>query len=165
MRVQIAIENYNDLFSVFDIRGYNERYISSDFLNELRMRTYKILGKKGIDINLVIPMRERNPEHEVIIAKRLKRFFQNRHERNLKKKNDILIKSILFELVGVLFMFLAFLLSKHVHEYIKEFLLIPSWFFVWSGLEKYFEHRKILDKKIAYYSRISKSRIQFESIE
>jgi hypothetical protein len=87
MKVQIAIENYNDLFSDFDIRSYSERYISSDFLNELRMRTYKVLNRKGIEITLVIPEGERDAEDERIIITRLHDFSSNTKDRNIKKKN------------------------------------------------------------------------------
>jgi hypothetical protein len=165
MKVQIAIENYNDLFSDFDIRSYSERYISSDFLNELRMRTYKVLNRKGIEITLVIPEGERDAEDERIIIKRLHDFFQIRRDRNIKKRNGILLKSIFLEVVGIGCMFVANFLSKYTIEYFKDFMLIPSWFFVWNGLEKYFDHRKILDKKIKYYSFISESRIRFESMQ
>ncbi len=164
MRVQIAIDNYDDLFSDFDIREYKVRYISSDFLNELRMRTNKILSNKGIEICLCLPKEERNDEHEKIIAKRLKGFFQIRHERNLNKKINILLRAIVFEIIGILFLFIALFFSKYTFEYFKEFMLIPSWFFVWNGLEKYFDHRKIVYKNISYYSMIRKSQIKFESI-
>ena len=164
MKVQIAIDSYNDLFSDFDIRDYNDRYISSDFLIELRMRTYKTLAAKGIDISLVMPIEERNPESETVIAKRLKCFFQARLERNRKKRKEMLLKALSLEAIGVAFMILAYFLSKYAPDFFKDFMLIPSWFFVWNGLDTYFEHRKILLKKISYYSAISKSRIKFDNM-
>lgn len=164
MKVQIAIDNYNDLFSDFDIRDYNDRYISSDFLIELRMRTYKMLTPKGIDISLVMPVGERNAGFEAVITKRLKSFFQTRLERNRKKIKEMLLKALLLEAIGVAFLIVAFFLSKYTLIFFKDFMLIPSWFFVWNGLDTYFEHRKILLKKITYYSAISKSRIKFDNM-
>ncbi len=164
MKVQIAIDNYNDLFSDFDIRDYNDRYISSDFLIELRMRTYKMLTPKGIDISLVMPVGERNAGFEAVIAKRLKSFFQTRLERNRKKIKEMLLKALLLEAIGVAFLIVAFFLSKYTLIFFKDFMLIPSWFFVWNGLDTYFEHKKILLKKITYYSAISKSRIKFDNM-
>lgn len=129
------------------------------------MRTYKVLNRKGIEITLVIPDEERNAGDESIIAKRLNDFFQIRKDRNIKKRNEILLRSIFLEVIGIACMFVANFISQYTIEYFKDFMLIPSWFFVWNGLEKYFDHRKILDKKIKYYSFISKSRIRFESIQ
>lgn len=162
MRVQIAIDTFDDIFSDFDIRDYKERYISSDFLNELRMRTYKMLNRKNVIICLLIPGQERNGVSEKIIEKRLKDFFKNRYIRNQRRKKEIMVKTIYFECIGILFLFVALFLSKYTFEYFKEFMLIPSWFFVWNGLEKYFDHKKIIDKKITYYSFVSKSSILFE---
>lgn len=165
MSVQIAIDNYNDLFSDFDIRGYEERYLSSDFLNELKMRTKKLINKKEIIVAFKIDKTERNIEDENIIADRLKKFFRIRYERNRRKRNKLLVNSIILELIGIAFMLIANYLGKYAFDYFKEFMLIPSWFFVWNGLEKYIYNTKILDKKVKYYSLLNNSRIKFENIE
>lgn len=162
MSVQIAIDHYDDLFSDFDIRRYEERYISTDFLNELRMRTNKLLYKKEIQIIIKIDERERNIDDEKIIAERLRSFFKNRYERNLKKKKQIIINAIVLELIGIAFMLIANFLGKYTIDYFKEFMLIPAWFFVWNGLDKYIFNKKILEKKAKYYSILNNSRIRFE---
>lgn len=162
MSVQIAIDHYDDLFCDFDIRSYEERYISTDFLNELRMRTSKLLHKKEIQIIIKIDERERIPEAEKIIAERLRSFFRNRYERNMKKKKQITLNAVILELTGIAFMFIAILLGKYTIDYFKEFMLIPAWFFVWNGLDKYVFNRKLLEKKVNYYSILNNSRIRFE---
>ncbi len=164
MSVQIAIDNYDDLFSDFDIRGYEERYFSSDFLNELRMRTIKLFSKKELEIVFVIDKTERNATYEAIISGRLKLFFNNRYERNNRKRKKLLFDAVLLEIVGIAFMLITMYLEKYDLNYFKEFMLIPSWFFIWNGLEKYIYNAKILDKKVAYYSKLKKAAIRFEDI-
>ncbi|MCD1653109.1 hypothetical protein K7J14_00090 [Treponema zuelzerae] len=112
MSVQIAIDNYDDLFSDFDIRGYEERYFSSDFLNELRMRTIKLFSKKELEIVFVIDKTERNATYEAIISGRLKLFFNNRYERNNRKRKKLLFDAVLLELVGIAFMLITMYLSS-----------------------------------------------------
>ena len=162
MSVQIAIDHYDDLFSDFDIRSYEERYISTDFLNELRMRTSKLMHKKEIQIIIKIDEKERNIEDEKIIAERLRIFFKNRYERNLKKKKQIVINAIVLEVIGIAFMLIAIFLGKYTIDYLKEFMLVPAWFFVWNGLDKYVFNKKVLEKKVKYYSILNNSRIRFE---
>jgi len=162
MSVQIAIDHYDDLFSNFDIRGFEERYISTDFLNELGMRTSKLLHKKEIQIIIKIDEKERNPDEEMIIAERLRTFFKNRYDRNMKKKKQIILNAIVLEMTGIAFLLIAIFLGKYTIDYLKEFMLIPAWFFVWNGLDKYVFNRKLLDKKVNYYSILNNSKIRFE---
>ena len=163
MSVQIAIDNYDDLFSDFDIRDYSERYISSDFLNELRLRANKVKNENDINIIFIVGDKERNVEYEKIIAGRLKTFFNNRYERNKNKRRKILLGMFLFELIGIIFMLLAIYIEKYASVYLKDFLLIPSWFFIWNGFEKYINNKKIVDRNIKYYSKLIKSTITFKS--
>ena len=163
MSVQIAIDNYDDLFSDFDIRDYSERYISSDFLNELRLRANKVKNENDINIIFIVGDKERNVEYEKIIAGRLKTFFNNRYESNKNKRRKILLGMFLFELIGIIFMLLAIYIEKYASVYLKDFLLIPSWFFIWNGFEKYINNKKIVDRNIKYYSKLIKSTITFKS--
>jgi hypothetical protein len=42
MEIIIALDSYDDLFSDFDIRGFDQRPFSRDFLDELNLRMIKI---------------------------------------------------------------------------------------------------------------------------
>jgi hypothetical protein len=165
MSVQIAINNYDDLFSDFDIRDYSERYISSDFLNELRMRANRVKKKNGIEVIFLIDEDEKKIELESIIVERLRLFFIDRYERNKKKKKQILFNMLVFEIIGIAFLFLANYLEEYTFVFLKEFLLIPSWFFIWNGLEKFINNNNIIDRNIQYYSKLVKSRILFKTKE
>lgn len=165
MQVQIAIDTYDDLFSDFDIRSYQERFFSNDFLGELKMRTNRPLDGKALAIKLAIPSNARNHDDETIILNRIREFFAIRLERNKSKKKAVLVTAIKFEVIGLLFMLAANFLARFSTEYLKDFLLIPSWFFVWSGLEKYMYNIRNLDKKIRFYGVLTRSSVCFEGLE
>ncbi|HOZ73387.1 MAG TPA: hypothetical protein PLQ29_14530 [Spirochaetales bacterium] len=165
MQVQIAIDTYDDLFSDFDIRDYRERFFSNDFLDELKMRTNRPLDAKALAIKLVIPSDERDDGAEAIILDRIREFFAMRLERNKAKKRAILFTAVKFEAIGLLIMLVANYLARFITDYLKDFLLIPSWFFVWSGLEKYMYNIRVLDKKIRFYDVLTRSSVTFEGIE
>ncbi|HPE90396.1 MAG TPA: hypothetical protein P5298_13560 [Spirochaetia bacterium] len=165
MQVQIAIDTYDDLFSDFDIRDYRERFFSNDFLDELKMRTNRPLDAKALAIKLVIPSDERDDGAEAIILDRIREFFALRLERNKAKKRAILFTAVKFEAIGLLIMLVANYLARFITDYLKDFLLIPSWFFVWSGLEKYMYNIRVLDKKIRFYDVLTRSSVTFEGIE
>ncbi len=165
MQVQIAIDTYDDLFSDFDIRDYRERFFSNDFLGELKMRTNRPLDAKPLAIKLVIPSDERDEDSEAIILERIRDFFAMRLERNKSKKRASLITAVKFEAIGLIFMLAANLLSRFTADFLRDFLLIPSWFFVWSGLEKYMYNIRNLDKKIRFYGVLTRSSVRFEGRE
>jgi hypothetical protein len=55
MEIVIALDIYDDLYSDFDIRGYGERAISRDFLDELHIRLRRLGTEKRTDIVLLVP--------------------------------------------------------------------------------------------------------------
>ncbi len=165
MQVEIAIDAYDDLFSDFDIRDYRERFFSNDFLDELKMRTNRSVDAKALAIKLVIPSDERDDGAEAIILDRIREFFAMRLERNKAKKRAILLTAVKFEAIGLLIMLVANYLARFITDYLRDFLLIPSWFFVWSGLEKYMYNIRGLDKKIRFYDVLTRSSVTFEGIE
>lgn len=167
MEIAIALDTYDDLFSDFDIRGYGERAISKDFLDELRIRLRRLGAKTGFDIVFLVPRKLRNAEAEALIADRLRAFFDERRKHYLGEARKAKRNSLLFVLAGLLFSFAAnFLVERYnVFPMFRDFLLIPAWFFVWSGLELFLSGREEIGRKRDYYASLSGSRILFWDID
>lgn len=161
MRIEIAIDNYDDLFSDFDARNYSDRYFSSDFLGELKIRTHRYRSERTLDIVFIIPKDERNAEQEALIIQRFRKFVKNRLKRNKNKHKDVIVKALAFESLGILLLVVANLISGQIPELFKDFLLIPSWFFVWNGLERYLINRQAIRAKFRYYSTLNESSYAF----
>ncbi|MCX7024206.1 MAG: hypothetical protein NT080_06240 [Spirochaetes bacterium] len=47
----------------------------------------------------------------------------------------------------------------------KDFLLIPAWFFVWSGLELFMRNRNEIAKKRKYYDALAAASVAFRDLE
>ncbi len=163
----IALDNYEEIFDDFDISDYSSRAISSDFIYELKKRLFN----RGFvpKIILTIPASERNKKVESIIIKRIKRFFKSRINYYMERKIKMRNRGLLYLFIGVLLLLLVSLMEFNfsegnlvVSEIFSNFMLIPSWFFVWEGLYKLLEVSTKHDKTIGFYNKLIKSKIVFD---
>ena len=167
--VIIALDNYEEIFDDFDIRDYSSRTISSDFLYELKRRIFNLRGR--IKLILTIPSSLRDKKVEQTIIKRLKQFFILRYEKYLEKKKVLQKKGITYTLVGLLILIAIFFIEIHFSDsseffpILTNFLFIPSWFFVWNGLDKLLEVSRQYDRTIAFYNKLVKTKLIFEEEE
>jgi hypothetical protein len=167
MEIAIALDTYDDIFSDFDIRGYGERALSRDFLDELRVRIKKAGTRSDLSIVLLIPRRRRKPGDEELITRRTRAFFAERGGHYAREDAKSKWRSALFVAIG-LFLSLAANFFAERLAYLplfKDFLLIPAWFFVWSGLELFVRNRDEIVGKKEYYHALHGSRVEFRDIE
>lgn len=167
MEILIALETYDDLFSDFDIRGYRERAISRDFLDELRIRLRRLGTMVGFDLVFLMPAEGRNAEDEALIIERLHTFFEERQAHYRREDRRRRLSSLLFVSIGLALSCAANFFVQRINSFplFKDFLLIPAWFFVWSGLELFLKSREEIGRKKKYYSALSESRTAFKSRE
>jgi hypothetical protein len=165
MEIIIALDSYDDLFSDFDIRGFDQRPFSRDFLDELNLRMIKIDEDENLKIILILPQKLRNLENENTILERLTIFFEGRYKSYCKKNNRIIIRSIIYVGIGILLLIFANILSKKLPQMFNDFLLIPSWYFTWDGLQKFIDSRSEMRRKIKYYNMLMKSELVFGDID
>ena len=66
--IHIALDDYDDIFSDFDISSYENRALSQDFLDELKARCDGKKLKDKIKLILSLPKKERNKKDEKVIA-------------------------------------------------------------------------------------------------
>jgi len=161
MEILIALDLYDDIFSDFDIRGFNERTISRDFLDEMSLRMSRMPAKDKLRVVFVLPREQRVEHDEVVIVNRIKRFFSYRHTRYRQKDKKVKWRSILFFAIGLALLAAANFVHHLIPSIFNDFLLIPSWFFVWSGLEQFLGSRDKLKKKKHYYEVLSNARYEF----
>jgi len=167
MEIDIALDTYDDLFSDFDIRGYGERALSKDFLDELRVRLRRSKAAPGNDIVFLIPAERRVPPAEELIVRRLRVFFADRSDHYRRENAKAERLSLAFVAIGVVLSVAANLAVARAGllPIFSDFVLIPSWFFVWTGLETFVKGRMTIRQKRKYYAALSGSRLGFASIE
>ena len=165
MLIEMALSSYDDIFSDFDIRNYRQRQISKDFLDELKIRMIKRIDDSRPLIILVIERSKRNIKNEKLIIKRLNAFFYERYFAHTKKLKRNIIISIISIVCGLVLLFVANIISKHIDAMFGDFLLIPSWYLVWNAFERVLGNSKEIKRKIKYYKELSKSTIEFKDRE
>lgn len=161
--INVKINDYNDLFSDFDITPYKSRNISDDFINEIK----KISKNKDLplkEINIYLPQQSRNDEEQAI-TKRLHSFFQSRlHQYNIEAKK-LLNRGLWLLVTGIaLLICISILLSMEAPQLIKIVCAIAEpgiWFLIWMGLDFLFFAGKVQKKDREFYFKVAKAEIKF----
>ena len=101
MEIAIALNTYDDLFSDFDIRGYRERALSRDFLDELHVRLRRAWREPELRIVFLIPSASRNLDDETLVIERVRRFFEERQRHYLRENRNAKLKFAVYMAVGL----------------------------------------------------------------
>ena len=97
----------------------------------------------------------------------LGRFFAERREHCQREDRRAALRSLLFVAVGLALSLGANYAVGRFESLplFADFMLIPSWFFVWSGFESYVDSRGEFGRKKKYYGALSLARIAFRDLE
>ncbi len=166
-KLSISIDDYNDLFSDFDARNYNERSVSEDFSHQLK----KVAEESEEEINELqfsLTTKQQNTEQETIIIKRLHEHFKNRYNHYLVKKKKEQQKGLLFFLIGSTLLFFAtYLLLLQEKQLLLNALIVvlepAGWFLSWTGLETLFNNTKWRTHELAFYAKLKKCKVHFSN--
>jgi|SRR3989344_4524680 len=162
--IPLILNSYDDIFSDFDPRGFNERALSDDFLQEAKRAARDKDGK--IELILMIPKAKRSSGDEFKIKKRLNAHFIHHFSEEERKVKRIKTEGILWFFIGGVLMFLAALLyQKEGFIFIfLEILLTPAgWFMFWEGLDKVFITARESEPEYRFYKKMINADIMFES--
>ena len=165
--LSLWLDNYNDIYSDFDSRHYQNRRVSDDFFFELRngMNHRK---ERIQDLILVLPASERQVETERIIKKSRKDHFLlqlNIQQERCRRKRW---KGVVFGVSGVILMlintFIGFKSTQSALSTVIRVLLEPgSWFLLWASFDFLFYDWKELKKERGFYERLSELNIHFRN--
>ncbi len=168
--IQIVLDSYNDLFSVFDPRAYSQKVLSDDFLGACKIAA--VDKKEGFELKFLMAKRKRDKALELIIKKRLRNHFLRHYQ--IKKKDIRKIRKIgfLWCLFGGMAMFLGAYLSDYIHSNIANatlwsrlilIMLEPAgWWLFWEGLAKIFIEAKKELPDYGFYKKMTQAYIYFE---
>lgn len=134
-RADIALDNYDDLFSDFDMSPYNKRLLSEDFLLELQSRYAFAKGGKFL-INFTVPKAVRSKKTEAVIKRRVLDYFRKRTKKFKELKKEKTRQGGLRILLGSIFSaFLLFIPALNDPPLITIYSVF-IWYLIWSGLEQ-----------------------------
>ncbi|MDP1695401.1 MAG: hypothetical protein Q8L29_00615 [archaeon] len=167
--ISIWLDNYNDIFSVFDSRHYLERALSVDFLDEIK-RASRDKPSGGLSLNMLIPIKQRNTTHETLIKKRLKEHFKKHTDILEKDQGELVWQGIYFLFFGLIFMSVAAYILFFYHDkinFFKEFLIVllepGGWFLFWEGLALIIFETKKIKPDLVFYRKMSKADLVFHT--
>ena len=166
--ISLLLDSYDDIFSDFDPRPYNQRALSQDFLAESQ-RAARDKASGQIQLKFMILGSRRDAVHEALIKKRLKEHFKKHLEEARVQVNHIIRQGVVFSVIGVVLMFAATLVlfrspeTTMLTSFLVIFLEPAGWFFFWEGLNLVIFESKKMRPNLKFYEKMVKSEIVFLS--
>ena len=167
--IVIALDDYNDIFSDFDVSPYQERLLSDDFLKEIQKRYME--SKKGdIEVKLSLPAHLRDMKVEGIIKKRLREYFNfqtKEIENEIKKRriNGAIYLAVGFFLLAIEYNLTSPDVSQSLPHPLSVLLLPAGWFSMWTGLELIIQVPEKITEQKKLYAKFAKANYSFISEE
>jgi hypothetical protein len=162
--IQIALDDYGDIFSDFDTSPYSRRTISDDFLKEIEKRYVE--NKKGeFEVRLTIQKHLRDPKIENTIKKRLRDYFLLKlaeNEGHINNRKKIGAAKIL---VGAAVLIMIFELALDPITSIASLFTVFAWYSLWSGFESILDLPFKLEEERQLYKKFSLAKYYFISEE
>jgi len=164
--ISLILESYNDIFSSFDPRPYDQKALSDDFLIECKRAAED--KETDVEVRMLVPKHKRNLEDEAKIKKRLKKHFQNHYKLKQEEKKRLRARGIVWAFIGAMLILLATILYTQIYRGFIFTLLFTlfepaGWFTIWNGFEKIFIDSKEKVKDYKFYKIMSKTKIGFYS--
>jgi len=168
--ISFRLEDYDDIFSDFDIRQYSSRALSVDFLDEIK-RASRDKNDGGIDLTLHIPKEKRSKSHEVVIKERLVLHFKKHFHLFLKEKRQMMKMGIIMIIMGIICMLGATMVmfegpsQRLFMSFFIVFLEPAAWFLLWEGMDQILFRSKKVSPDLDFYHKMADARgkIHFKS--
>lgn len=165
--VSLRLANYDDLFSDFDSRHFAQRALSQDLLDEAKRATRE--APEGVQLKFLLLSKQRSPETETIIKRRLREHFKKHAQRLEDEFRKARKKGIIMAIIGILLLGIAtFLYQRDGVTWWNSFLIVlfepAGWFTVWIGLEQVFFVYEESERKLErqFYRKMAKAEIKFD---
>src|SRR3989338_3508035 len=168
--IYLKLEQYSDIFSDFDIRPYEERALSIDFLEEVK-RAASDKEEGGIELMLHIPESKRNESEEEIIRERLVAHFKRHYSLLYKEKRRVMKLGSSMVFLGIICMIVATLIifKDTADDLFLSFLVVflepAAWFLLWEGMDQIIFNSKNMNADLNFYRQMfdSRGQIHFKS--
>ena len=166
--VSLILDTYDDIFSDFDPRPFNERALSEDFLTEAKRATRD--KGNGFELRFMIPRNVRNKAQEDLIRQRLKDHFRKHYKMIKKALAKYRRQALLLIIIGVIIGLVdaltlstptSFDLSVLLTDTLGIVLTPASWFSIWTGIEHLVYRPKEEAEDEMFYKKMQDVRIDF----
>ncbi|MEK6958665.1 MAG: hypothetical protein AABW59_01325 [archaeon] len=163
--VSLILDTYDDIFSDFDPRPYNERALSDDLLLELKRATRE-RSSGVIELKFLVPLHARDLNYESLIKRRLKDHFKKHYEYESTEIGNMKKKGILLAGAGLTLSALAAVVLPNASENVFFNVIIvliepAAWFTIWTGFDSLFNLWRQREPDQQFYNKMTKSEITF----
>lgn len=162
--ISLILESYNDMFSDFDPRGYSERNLSEDFIDECKRAVRD--KKEGVELRLLVPIKKRQVSEELKIKKRLKAYFHKNFKEKKKEIDHDRSVGLFWVFLGTLIMIAGtFIYRLEGDSFFLSLLFVviepAGWFTFWEGLHQVFLDYKVKMPVYNFYRKLSSIEVNF----
>lgn len=163
--ISIILDTYDDIFSDFDPRPYNERALSEDFIREAKRAARD--RDAGTGLRLLIPQSVRNEKSEALIKVRLKDHFRKSHrrlaielsERNRRAAGLLVVGAVIGAADVILISSAGF---GTIFKDAVDIILTPaSWYTIWTGFDNLLMKPKDTVADLGFYRKMMGAQITF----
>lgn len=161
-QISIRLEQFDDIFSDFDMREYSKRALSVDFLDEIRRASID-KDESGVELALYVPEKERRDSAEENIKERLRTHFDRHYGLTLKEKRATLLRGWFMVALGVASMLAATYIvsedpsSNLLLSFLVVFLEPAAWFLLWEGMDQIIFSAKEINPELMFYKKMAKT--------
>lgn len=165
--IEIAVEDYKNIFNELDYGPMIKREIAPDLKNFLYDCSYDIPYRYGIDIFLNIWSMENNKFKEELVLSGFKTYFSfylRKCQKRLKRSYYQIAEYILISFMLLLSSFFLErkLIKSVLSSVVLEGLIIGGWVFLWQSIAFITGDRKKLTDEIKTLKRLLDSSIYFK---
>lgn len=163
--ISLILDTYDDIFSDFDPRPYDQRTLSEDFISEAKKAARD--KTKGIELRFMIPQGLRSERSEALIKLRLKDYFRKSYRRAGIELSRQGRQAMMLVGVGAVIGFVdAFLLSLNGSSTVLrdavEIILTPaSWYTIWTGFDRLLMRPKDMVADREFFRKMAGAQITF----
>ncbi len=164
--ISLVLDTYDDIFSDFDPRPYNERALSEDFLTAAK-RAARGRREEGMDLHLLIPKAVRNTAHEELIKQRLREYFKKHYRLLRKEYAGYRRHAMMLVLAGVIIGIVDAVVLSTINQAgiladLVGIILTPaSWYSVWTGFDHLVVRPREDAAEEAFYRKLRETQISF----
>ena len=164
--IAVVIDDWDDIFSDFDPRPFNQRAVSEDFIAELRRR-YQETRRGDFVITIYAPQELHDTQEERLVVQRLKKHFYHIALQKRKIIRQIRVRG--FSFVGVGIIALGFLTTATYLQWFSaltidviSIVLMPlGWFGIWEGFSKIVDISPVYGNDEKFYTKLAAARYRF----
>lgn len=167
--ISIWIDKYDDVFSEFDSRPFDERALSDDFIRAVKKMVSEQPSNK-IRLKFNVLEDQRNEESEFIIINNLNKHFvalvdhlKGEHRATLHRG----YKMLGFGSLLILVLFYLTTIPTEI-KYLEGIILMAEpmgWFMTWTGLDLVFQISQSSKEAMDFSAKMAKASIAFSSLD